>query len=146
MISEKAGNEWKRSHMTRKESRRQLTLRESKRSSQTKRKRPSQESTRKSHIKLDLKSKLTKQRGNTSRNMSIRKRGTIENGKKPSAKGFTKRRSRDKSRKAVNALGQSRKLSRKTEKQGLMGMLRRKVQRSQKNLSRMAQNFQSRVK
>lgn len=146
MISEKAGNEWKRSHMTRKESRRQLTLRESKRSSQTKRKRPSQESTRKSHIKLDLKSKLTKQRGKTSRNMSIRKRGTFENGKKPSAKGFTKRKSRDKSRKAVNALGQSRRLSRKTEKQGLMGMLRRKVQRSQKNLSRMAQNFQSRVK
>jgi hypothetical protein len=147
MLPKKAENEWKSNQVSRKESRRQLTHRESKRSTHIKRKRSSQEITRKPLIKLDLKKKLAKQRGNTSRNMSIKKRSNFERSQKTSMKCFLKKKSSDKRRKPSAGLVHSRReLCKEQAKQGLMGMLKHKVQRSQKNLSRLAHNYKSKIK
>lgn len=147
MFIEKAGNEWKRNQLKRKEGRRQLTNRESKRSSQAKRKRSSRELTRKTHIKLDLKTKLANQRGNTSRNVSIKKRGTYSKTNKSSMKCFLKKKSSEKGRKIGTLLAHSRReLKKEQQKHGLMGMLKEKVKRSQKSLSKLAQNYKSKIK
>jgi hypothetical protein len=149
MFSEKAGNEWKRSQIRRKGGRGQLTNRDSKKSSQIKRKRSTRELNRKGHIKLDLKSKLTNQRGNTSRNMSVKKRGNLTRTiNKSSVKCFFKRKSNDKSKKIRMGLANSKREIKKESKKkhGLMGMLKDKVKRSQKSLSRIARNYKSKIK
>jgi hypothetical protein len=144
MFSEKAGNEWKRSQLRRKGQRGQLTHRESKRSSQIKRKRSSRDLSKKAHIKIDLKSKLTNQRGNTSRNMSVKKRGNLTRTvNKSSVKCFFKRKSNEKAKKVLT---NSRRELKEHKKHGLMGMLKDKVKRSQKSLCRMARNYKSKVK
>ena len=145
MFSEKAGNEWKRSHIRRKAPRGQLTQRDSKRSSQIKRKKSSRELTKKSHIKIDLKSKLTNPRGNTSRNMSVKKRGNLTRTvNKSSVKCFFKRKSNDKAKKVL--LENSRRELKEKKKHGLMGILKDKVKRSQKSMCRMTKNYKSKIK
>lgn len=118
-----------------------MTNRDSKKTAQIKRKRSSRDLNRKGRIKLDLKTKLVHQRGNTSRNVSIKKRGLLSTkANRSSIKCFIKRKSGEKESKGASH--SRRELKKNKSRGGLMGMLKDKVKRSQKSLSRLAQNYQ----
>ena len=136
MFNEKAGNDWKRKQLRSKASLREMSQRQSKRSIQSKKKKSSRDISKRSHIKLDLKGKIKTKRGNTSRNMSIKKRGTYNMTSRN--KGYSKKHSVEKGKR-------TRRVDKGVNKQGLMGMLKEKVKRNQKSLSRMAMNYNSRI-
>lgn len=97
---------------------------------------------KKSRIKLDLKTKLIHQKGNSSRNVSVKKRGHLTSkANRSSIKCFIKRKSSERDQKGTSH--SRRELRREKSRGSLMGMFKDKVKRSQKNLSRLAQNYKT---